>query len=737
MTEHEIWNNKSAKVKGVFTDIQLICQALKQAAKDCDCNAVSISLVNSTDEISKDNLNTLHCSFMYTQILKEILLTIDFEQEHIDEFSIYCREELVGNITQLKNVDRIQKEYYNYQPIWWYTYESLMYSMLNRSLRLMDVNIIVKMGFFLRDLHRNIATLHTNQIAGMNLNDSLIVYRGQGLSQSNFEQLKNTQGGLLAFNNFLSTSFDRQTSYAFAESNKYNSDLVGVLFKITIDPSISSSPFASIEDVSHFQQEKEILFSMHSVFRIGQMTQLDESERLWQVELTLTSDNDPRLKELTEAMQKETKGTIGWKRLSLLLINMGEFNKAEELYEILLKQTSDQNEKGHLFHQIGVIKDRQGKYAEAIEYCEKSIQIEETIADPNDPDLATSYNNIGGVYYNMGEYVKALEYYNKALEIRRKTLSENDPDIAQSYNNIGLMYDKMGDYKTAVEYHEKTLEIYKKTLPSNHPLLATSYNNIGMVYDSMGDYKRALEYYEKAFEIFKIFLPPNHPNLATSYNNIATMYGKIGEYSKALNYHETALEMFKKTLPANHSHLATSYTNIANVYNNSGEYSQAIEYNEKALEIYRKTFPEDHPHLAVSYNSLGVVYYNTEDFPKALEYYNKALEIQRKTLSANNPNIATSYNNIAMVYKKMGKYSESLEYDEKALEIWKETLPSNHPHLAISSNNIGLAYKNMGDYKKALTYYEWALDTLQQSLPANHPNLEIVKENIEIVKEKL
>ena len=39
-------------------------------------------------------------SFMYTQILKEILLTIDFEQEHINEFLTYCREQFVGNTSR-------------------------------------------------------------------------------------------------------------------------------------------------------------------------------------------------------------------------------------------------------------------------------------------------------------------------------------------------------------------------------------------------------------------------------------------------------------------------------------------------------------------------------------------------------------------------------------------------------------------------------------------------------------
>ena len=39
---------------------------------------------------------------------------------------------------------------------------------------------------------------------------------------------------------------------------------------------------------------------MHSVFRIGEIKQIDNNNRLWQVDLTLTSDNDPQLHALTE-----------------------------------------------------------------------------------------------------------------------------------------------------------------------------------------------------------------------------------------------------------------------------------------------------------------------------------------------------------------------------------------------------------------------------------------------------
>jgi tetratricopeptide (TPR) repeat protein len=553
---HEQWAQEWPKVRGVYTDITPICEALKQAAHDCDQNSVSISFIKTTDGASNQNLDTLDQSFMYTQILKEILLTIDFEQIHINDFLTYCREQLTGNSVELKNVDKLENEYIHHQPIWWYTYDSFLYSMLNRALRLMEVDLIIKVGFFIQTLHNHIAALHSEQYGGHEHSDSFTLYRGQGLSQIDFDQLKQTQGGLLAFNNFLSTSENRDVSLNFARRTIATSTLVGVLFVMKIDPSISATPCANVENVSCYQGEKEILFSMHSVFRIGQVKQIQKNDRLWQVDLILTGDNDPQLNALTTSMREETfSGYKGWYRLGQLMIKLGQFNKAEELYGILLEQTTNEGEKGHLFNQLGYIKDNQGKYEEAIGFYERSLEIYQKTLPENHPSLATSYNNIGLVYDNRGEYAKALSYYEKALEIYQKTLPANHPSLATSYNNIGLVYHNMGEYSKALSYYEKALEIQQKTLPENHPSLATSYNNIGLVYDNMGEYSKALSYYEKDLEISLKTLPANHPDLAISYNNIGSVYYNMGENSKAFSYLERALDIYQRSLPPNHPNI--------------------------------------------------------------------------------------------------------------------------------------------------------------------------------------
>ncbi len=388
-TRYEQWALQCSKVKGVFTGLTMICEALEQAAQYADQNMVSISFVKPSDETSTQNLDQLDKSFMYTKILKEILVTIDFEQNHINEFLTFCRESVVGNTYEHKNIEKLEKEYHRHQPIWWYTNNIFLYSMLNRALRTMDVDVIIKMGFFVRDLHRNISASHFKQYGGHQQSDSFTVYRGQGLSKTDFNQLIKTKGGLMSFNNFLSTSLNRAVSLAFAESNDSNPDLIGILFQMTVNPSISTTPFANIGDVSQFQTEEEILFSMHSVFRIENIERIDENNRLFKVDLTLTSDNDPQLHALTKSISEELIGPTGWDRLGHLMIKLGHFNKAEQLYESLLTKATDENTQAHFYHMIGLVKIFQGEHTEAVEFCEKALEIEQKTLPPNHPGMAT------------------------------------------------------------------------------------------------------------------------------------------------------------------------------------------------------------------------------------------------------------------------------------------------------------------------------------------------------------
>lgn len=624
--QHEQWAKQWFKVKDVFTNVELICKILKKDAQTCDENAIPMSFVPRSNNAKSRKLNELNQSFMYTQILKEILLTIDFKQEHFVEFITYCREQFNGNPAELLNVNMLDKEYHQHTAIWWYTYECFLYSMLNCALRSTEVNLIVKLGFFIRNLHEQIARLHTEQYPKDRCSESFVVYRGQSLSRIDFDQLKQSIGGLLSFNSFLSTSKIRTVSLEFVGKTLDDGQSVGILFKMTIDPSIQSTPFANISNLACYVNEKEILFSMHSIFRIERIAQMNEHDGLWQVDLTLTGDHDIQLWELTEHIRTETfPEEKGWYRLGALLIKLGRFDEAEQVYDMLFNQTTREDERANIYQQLGWLKDRQGKYKEAITFNQKTLEIREKTLPPDHPSFSTPYNNLGLIYNKIGEYSKALSLHHQALAIEEKVTPTNHSSLAATYCNIGRVYMNMEEYSQSLVFQTKALEIRQKILPSNHPRLAASYSNIAVLHEYTGDYEQSLCFHRKALDIFEKVLLPDHPDLASSYCNIGRLYSDLYEHTQALSFQQKALAIREKKLDSNHPDLATSYCNIGTVYEHMDEYPQALLSHHQALAIRETIFSPNHHSLILSCNNLGRVYDKMDDHLQAHIFYQRAL----------------------------------------------------------------------------------------------------------------
>ncbi|CAF2219751.1 unnamed protein product [Rotaria magnacalcarata] len=209
----------------------------------------------------KKQLDKLKSSFMYSMLFKEILFEIEKDDgKSVQDLIVYCR----SNGTPESQLKQFQDE------------------------------------------HRKKAAICCKYAENFN------VYRGQGFGKTEFRHLLDAEGGLLAFNNFLSTSKEKYVATDFVDGKMAkNPDTVGVIFIMTINPtqsSTSTTPFVMVDEHSDFSSEHEILFAMHTIFRVGEIKQTANNSRLWEVQLTITDDSDPQLAALTDCFKEEIGG---------------------------------------------------------------------------------------------------------------------------------------------------------------------------------------------------------------------------------------------------------------------------------------------------------------------------------------------------------------------------------------------------------------------------------------------
>ncbi|CAF4653032.1 unnamed protein product, partial [Rotaria socialis] len=725
----ELVNAWKKKVKGLFDDIEEIFKAITADSNHID-SWIPMSILPKNDIKKNENeANELNSSFMYMCLLTEILLKMQYDYKVRNTLSEFCRGRYLDNEEELNLINEFEQNHKSQSAVYWYTRDCFLYKTMNFALRTQDMEIIMKMGFFIRDLHEQLATMYKKQVD----QQKVLVFRGQGILLNEFDKIRKNIGGLISFNVFLSTSTNIEISLNFAKGAENDPKLVPVLFRMHIDPTKSSVPFADVTKCSSFSYEKETLFSMHTIFRIVDVRR--NEGQYWNIILSLTSDTDPELMKLTDHLRQEIGGGSHLQQLGNLMLKMGKFDRAKYMFTTERNITNEGTwfEQIRFNHQLGYIFRENGEFVKALSYYEKALDIQKANLPKNHSSLAPIYNNIASVCYSIGDFSRALSFYKTALDIELKSLPSDHRNLSNTYNNLGSVHCSIGDYSIALQFFTKTLGIRQKTLPDNHPDMASIYNNIGSVYNSLGEYTKALAHYQKAIDIQEKTLLSTHIDLATSYSNIGITYNAMGDHEKALESHKKALEIRTKSLLSHHPDIALSYNNIGSVEIDMGHYTTALWYLEKALEVRDNCDAGYHVGFANVYDNIGRVYQSMDDKLKAQSNFQTALEIRKHSLDENHPDIANSYNNLGAIYNLMEEKQKAIEYCEKALVIQKQSLSENHPSLANTYNNIGLIYHSMKDNTKALTFCQQALALQLKSLPEGHPSIATTYNNIGLI----
>ncbi|CAF1025684.1 unnamed protein product [Adineta ricciae] len=652
---HEQWARKWSKVRGVFTEPISICKALQMAIDESEAADIPVHIMSSSKTPTDKSKDTLDPIFMYTKIAKEILLTIQFNDEQIKQFTDHCRELYADDTHELENIEWLEKEYRDQTAIWWYTCDCFLYRLVNRALREMDMMTIIETGFFIADLHREIEQLHSEQYGKHGFNKTFKVFRGQSMPKEELAKLTNKLGGLISFNKFLSTGRDRQAALRFAHHGFGKHGFVGVLFTIIVDPSQPNQvPFASLANNSYYTESDEILFSTHTIFRILDIKPVDRGQRVFEVTMTLTNDTDESLEQLAASIHEEMNSIPNaWCKLVQLLTKIGQFKQAEQMSYRLLRTLKDDSEKVYIYKQLGSIKADQHDYDKALEYYNRAVEIQHSILPSDDLQLASSYDNISRIYQNMEDHSQALSLLEKALKIKRKILPDAHLDLASSYENIGELHSKMNNYTEALSYYEKALKIRAKSLPPDHPDLAIMYTRNGTALNHIGKYEEALHNFQKALNIQQKLLPPNHPDIATSYTHIGMTFNHMTNYQDALHNYEQALKIQQATLPPNHPLLAASYDNIGSIFLSMGQWQEALGSYEKALHIKQNYLSPGQLLPAAEYYKIGMAFRHAKDYERALSFFEKALEIQQKAPTSDDPTIEDCNKNIEKMKAKL------------------------------------------------------------------------------------
>jgi hypothetical protein len=194
----------------------------------------------------------------------------------MDEFRrIYLHDD-----STLGDIDLFEQTYNSNNALQWYTRDSFLFRIINKTLRSSDVEMMFKMRYFLTDLYVQLDGLYKqSQSFSRPMIEKL--YRGQVISKREFEYFQQIQGQIISINTFLSTTTSLQIALTFANAFSNNDDFLPIVFCIETNPYIQHKrPYANISKFSIYTDEEEVLFAMGSLFRIQYIQRLDRMNNI-------------------------------------------------------------------------------------------------------------------------------------------------------------------------------------------------------------------------------------------------------------------------------------------------------------------------------------------------------------------------------------------------------------------------------------------------------------------------
>lgn len=310
---------------------------------------------------------------------------------------------------------------------------------------------------------------------------------------------------------------------------------------------------------------------------------------------------------------------------------------ARKDFDLALKTGAAQS--GAAYLELGILKEKEGKYQEAIEYFSKAIEVSGTdpagyayrgLAFERTGDYRTSALNFTRALalspYNAGDlfhlgYAKLQGgNYQQAIDDLTRSVTL-DPANPLAFGNRGYAWQQTGNYRQAIQDYTRALSLnpehetadYRQHYPDTqldlvvrqyHPFFI--YFNRGLSYLASNDYSAAITDFDKAAELA--------PKSAETFVKRGMARQLSGQLEQALSDYNKALSL--------DSRLAEAYFARGGWYEQKGRFSAAVTDYSTAISLK--------PDFAQAYFSRGLMLLQTDEKGGAMDDIKTAARMQLK-----------------------------------------------------------------------------------------------------------
>ncbi|CAF1424071.1 unnamed protein product [Adineta steineri] len=535
--------NEHSYIINLCRDKKELMNSIQKSYEALDKQLGTFTIYNKEEKFMRD-LSKDGGSFLYFQLFLNLLKYLPKTDEARNCMIRICRNYYRGNFNELKNIEEFDRTYRSIDAITWYTKDIFISKFINKIFRTENVDVLSQFSFYINDLSEQLQL----KFLEFKQKQKGVVKLYQSLELNNNELIyfQNNIGNIISPNGYILTTNERSIAHDFLIKSAKKEDVARVLFQYEIDLYVVEK--IVLADIREYSSCPEVLIDIGASFQIDSC-QFNNEEDLWYIKVHAIDYSIPSAVQYIEYHKREMTQSNIVLMLGNLLIEMGEYTKAERYFVTILNSSNlNDEELACLFFYFGRISRLQGDFNRGIDSYNRAYKLHMNARPKRSASAGKALNGLGVIFNEQGKELKAEEYFQRAMKLYKKSLPKKHLDIAATLINLGTIDCDRQDYDRALVKYLRAKKIYDYSLPATHPSFALLKINLGNLYLAMGDYENAYKQYDSALKIQESSLPNNHPDIVRTLHNLAVVQTHRGINDQAKQYLERAEEIASKTL---------------------------------------------------------------------------------------------------------------------------------------------------------------------------------------------